>query len=491
MICRLGPGDAKSGSARSEGVRALVIRRSLTAKIGLSIMAIIFIVSGVQYLALGPLLRQTFFSQSGQRLLAAGEQYAQMAGMAGPMMMQTFSQTADAKTVIMDRSGSIQESSQGFKPGAPLAADKTVFRDALRGRPQVLEGTSGLFGATGILVGVPIADGGKSIGAVLMFQPGTIVDSTFRRIEWLLVAAASGGILVALLLTVVVSRRIANPLLLMVDASNRMGRGEYTARVPVIGEDEVARLGMAMNDLASNLARLETSRREFLADISHELRTPMSYIRGYSQVLIEGMAKSEEDVTAHLQVIHDETMRLESLVEALFSAAKSDEPKLTMNREPTALADVAQGVVDKLRGRCFEKGIELRTRFSYPDVVLLDRAQIEEVFINLLDNALRYTPTGGSVEIAIFPCDEGIKASVSDTGCGIGKDDLPRIFDRLYRVEKSRSRSSGGAGLGLAIVKRIVEAHGGSVEAASELGVGTTITFVLPKAPDTALTTAE
>ncbi len=303
---------------------------------------------------------------------------------------------------------------------------------------------------------------------------------TFARAEEWLAWAAIGAVFVALGLTVFLSRRLARPLVNMIGVTQDIGRGRYAVRVPVKGEDEVARLGAAINALASHLQRLDATRKDFLTDVAHELRTPLTYMRGYSQVLYDGMAKSPAEARQYLQIIHQETERLERLVQDLFVLAQADAGMLVARPEEVDLAALVGRVVERFRPSALEKGVRLAMEGGQGALVEVDSARMEQAVVNLLDNALRHTPAGGSVTASAMIRGERAEVVIQDSGSGIPEGDLPFIWERMYRADKSRSREGGGAGLGLAIVKNIVELHGGSVFAENREGGGTSIHVSVP-----------
>ncbi|QSO53096.1 HAMP domain-containing protein [Alicyclobacillus curvatus] len=457
-----------------------MIRKSVTAKIGVAIMGLISVVLLVQYLALGQLLKNAFYGQAAAELLVQGQQYAQMSASGGYMMMQMLCTTANTSLVMLDKQGHIITASPALHLGKQSSADTETLRTALLGKSQMHSGYSGLFSQRGLMVAVPMKQAGDITGAVVLFRPQSIIQTGFQQQEWLLVLAGIGAVLMALGLTVVLSKRIAEPLKQMAGATRELGKGNFEMRLPVVGEDEVANLGESINELAKNLHRLETSRKEFLADISHELRTPMSYIRGYSQVLEEGLIQSPEETQKYLHIINEESKRLETLVNDLFVLAQADAGMLTVEKQSTQLENIVQQVVERMHKKAEDKQIQIHLEIPTLPTVYVDPLRMEQVLINLIDNAIRYTPAGGQIMVYGQTVSQGVEISISDTGIGIPKEDLPRIWDRLYRVEKSRSRARGGTGLGLAIVKQIVELHGGHVTAESVEGKGTTMRFWIP-----------
>lgn len=457
-----------------------MIRKSLATKIGLSIMGLVLIVILALYLSLGQLFRDVFYRQVGDELLAQGKEYAQMAAAGGPMMMQMMCTTTDAALFILDTAGRPVAKSPSVTIHPQNASDQRAFQAALQGQSITRYGYSGMFNETGVLVMTPITQGDSVIGVVALFRPEHVISSAFRHIEWLLVLAGAGSILLAIGLTLGLSKRIARPLQRMAIAARELGKGNYKMKIPIEGEDEVARLGIAINDLAADLNHLQTSRNEFLADVSHELRTPLSYIRGYSQVLIEDLTQSPDEKEQYLEIIHSESKRIERLVNDLFTLAQTDEGVLKTEKEPAQLERIVQETVERMKQRAKDKGVSVHLSLDTFPEVFVDPDRIEQVMFNLLDNAIRYTGTDGVIWIRMSQSGGVLEVAVTDTGIGIPKDELPHIWDRLYRVEKSRSRERGGTGLGLAIVKQIVELHGGTVWAESTDQVGTTIAFTIP-----------
>jgi len=233
----------------------------------------------------------------------------------------------------------------------------------------------------------------------------------------------------------------------------------------------------------SELRRLERMRQDFVANVSHELRTPLSSIKGYSETLLDGEKIKAEERKEFLDIIYRESDRLAKLIDDLLDLSKIESGKMSMAFIPIEIGPVIKrsaGVLEKLAR---EKSIKVEADIpsGLPNV-LADENRLSQVFLNLLDNAVKYTPDGGSVKISVLPRDKYLQVDISDTGIGIPQDDLPRIFERFYRVDKARSRQLGGTGLGLSIVKHIVQGHDGQVWVKSEPGRGSTFSFTIPKA---------
>jgi len=302
-------------------------------------------------------------------------------------------------------------------------------------------------------------------------------------------ATTGGGIAAFIPLTIVVLllfgtaargfRRFAAPLGELIDAAESVEAGNYGVRVRVRarGPRELRSLVTAFNSMSGRLESSERERRRLLADVTHELRTPLTIMQGNLEALLDGVYPADP---AHLEPILDETRVLSRLVDDLRTLSLAEAGALTLHREPTDVGQLLTDSVASFRIPADAAGIELATAL---DGVLpqaeIDPVRMREVLSNLLSNALRYTPRGGTVRVGASVADSKVRVSVSDSGPGIAVEALPHIFDRFYKSDESR-----GAGLGLAIAKSLVVAHGGEIEARSELGQGTEMRFMFPVAPE-------
>jgi two-component system phosphate regulon sensor histidine kinase PhoR len=247
-------------------------------------------------------------------------------------------------------------------------------------------------------------------------------------------------------------------------------------------EDEGIRGAIAVFHDITRLKELEKVRQDFVANVSHELRTPLTTIKGYAETLLEGALK-EEVAFQFVQVIKRHTDRLTKIVEDLLMLSKIESKEFRLKREVISLQDLIDDVIDFVKGAAEKKNISISRNEILSSLVLeADRNYLEQVLTNLLDNAIKYTPEGGRITIsAIEKESKEIQFSIEDNGIGIPREDIPRIFERFYRVDKGRSQELGGTGLGLSIVKHLVQAHGGRVWVESQLGKGSTFYFTLPK----------
>jgi two-component system, OmpR family, sensor histidine kinase BaeS len=268
-------------------------------------------------------------------------------------------------------------------------------------------------------------------------------------------------------------RRLATPIGDVMEAADRVAGGDYSARVPVRGSGEVGRLARSFNQMTQRLEANEAQRRSLLADVAHELRTPLSVIRGNVEGMLDGVYPADE---THLGPILEETAVMARLLDDLQTLSTAEAGVLRLHRERVDPAVLAQDAAAAFRARAERAGVRLdwRPEAGVPELDV-DPLRIGEVLANLLANAIRHTPRGGSVQVVVEPAPAGVAFVVADTGSGIDPRDLPHVFDRFVK-----SADSGGAGLGLAIARSLVEAHGGRISAESAPGRGTIMRFVLP-----------
>ncbi len=290
-------------------------------------------------------------------------------------------------------------------------------------------------------------------------------------------AVALGVLLIAALVTVLAGRRLVRPIVALTGAAQRMTAGDHAARVPVSGNDEVARLGHAFNTMASSIEAAEQQRRLMVSDVAHELRTPLSNIKGYLEASEDGVVPLDAALVRSLQ---EEAGLLERLVADLQELALADAGMLRLHHEQLDVTELAQQTVAAHRAAADTAGVTLDLDADTPAIAVVDPARIRQALGNLVANAVKFTPRGGAVRVSVRPLAGRIEIAVSDTGPGIGPEHLPHLFDRFYRADPSRSRSTGGSGLGLAITKHLVEAHGGRVDVRSTVGQGSVFSVTLP-----------
>lgn len=302
-----------------------------------------------------------------------------------------------------------------------------------------------------------------------------------------LLLAAAAAILAAVVLSLLVSRRVVDPVRGMMAASHRMAEGNYGERVGLRGSpapeemDELDQLAVSFNQMAARLERTEVMRRELIGDVAHELRTPLSAIRGWLEGLLDGVLPADE---ANLLRIHQEASRLQRLVDDLQELSRVEAGAFELKVRPISPANLVKHAVDRLGRQFEEKGVKLVVGLpSDLPLVLADEDRIGQVLSNLLGNALQYTPARRAVEVGACRQDDRVVFEIRDEGIGIPAEHLSHLFTRFYRVDRSRARPGGGSGIGLTIAKHLVEAHNGRIWAESPgPGQGSTFHFTLPVA---------
>jgi two-component system sensor histidine kinase BaeS len=358
---------------------------------------------------------------------------------------------------------------------------------ALAAQPQPVQRLALLDTEKRTVVGNPELGDGASMRAVVVDDRvvGWIARAPYRRIStaadlafqqeqlraaWLI---AGFALALAALVAVVLARAFLQPLKRVAAATHRLAAGDYATRVAVTSRDELGRLAEDFNRLAEALQKNEELRRRFMADVSHELRTPIAVLRAGLEALEDGVRPLTRESVASLQ---GEVAALGKLVEDLYQLALSDVGALAYRKERTDLAEVLDQAMEPFSTR----GLSLEKQFSPGLFVHADTDRLAQAFRNLLENSVRYTDPGGTVRVTARRNGSGVKVDFEDSSPGVPADALPRLFERFYRVEGSRSRANGGAGLGLAIVRSVVEAHGGTIEAAASPLGGLRVSISLP-----------
>ncbi|KUF15613.1 histidine kinase [Streptomyces silvensis] len=293
-----------------------------------------------------------------------------------------------------------------------------------------------------------------------------------------LVGLAAAVLAVTVAATALAATRLTRPLRALTMATQRMKTGEATEPVPARSAGEISQLAAAFNDMAAHRKALEEQRKAMVSDVAHELRTPLSNIRGWLEAAEDGVVATDPELVTSLL---EEALLLQHIVNDLQDLAAADAGTLRLHREPVCAVDLAEQVVAAHQARADAAGVRLTAAAEGDPWLTADPLRLRQAIGNLVSNAIRHTPQGGSVTVLCRPVDgSSVVIEVTDTGTGISAEDLPHVFDRFWRADKSRTRATGGSGLGLAIVRNLTQAHGGTVQATSTLGKGTSFTVTLP-----------
>ena len=324
---------------------------------------------------------------------------------------------------------------------------------------------------------------------VMLDGSGHMIDDLFTNFRTAVTEATLIALTVATLIAVaisaLISQRVIAPVRDMMHASRQIAQGNYGRRVslpanrPVTDLDEMGQLAHSFNQMAAQLEESDTLRRQLIGDVTHELTTPLTVIKGSMEGLIDGVLPSEPET---FQQVYHEAARLQRLVTDLQELSRVEAGTYELHTQPVDLAALTSSVTNRLRRQYEDKGVQLNVHLP-PGLLMAeaDPDRISQVLINLIGNALQYTPAGGQVDVTVRRKNNGALFTIADTGVGFAAEHLPHLFTRFYRADKSRARSSGGSGIGLTIARHLVEAHGGQIWAESAgLGQGSQFIFLLP-----------
>lgn len=324
----------------------------------------------------------------------------------------------------------------------------------------------------------PINKDGKKFGYVYMFKKTDDVQKLISQLNRHIFIASVLILFTVLIFIFFLSKAVTKPLITMKEATKKLSTGDFSVTLPKLSNDEIGELSLSIQTLANDLNYLKQERNEFLASISHELRTPLTYINGYADIARRKNLE-EKDRAHYLEIIQEESQRVSSLLKELFDLAKLDQNTFSIKKEQVNLSSFLHSIYERVLPAFKNKRIHLQLDCPANLFIDIDPTRFEQVLINLLDNSLKYSNETSTTNVRAVEENGKVQITIQDQGIGIPEEDLPHIFDRLYRVDKSRSRATGGFGLGLAIVQQLVEAHGGEINIESQVGVGTRFMIIL------------
>lgn len=354
-----------------------------------------------------------------------------------------------------------------------LAGNLELLAEGRAGRAHDAAGAPWLYVARAFLPG-------RLIVVAALPQPRFPLLAFFGdNLLWPLLQAGALAVLAALGLSWWLARSIASPLQQMAGVAQNIARGRYDQTAPTAGPTEVAALGQAMNQMAAQVQATQTAQREFLANVSHELKTPLTAIQGFAHALADDVADTPDQRARALTIIQTEAERMRRLVAELLELTRLESALKTLTKTPLALAPLLADLHEKFTARAQAGQVTLQVSAPPALSVPADRDRLTQVLNNLLDNALKHTPPGGTVRLSAAPVGSQVEITVQDTGPGIPPADLPHIFERFYQVDKARTHS-GSVGLGLAISREIVHAHGGTLTAENAPAGGACFRVRLP-----------
>jgi len=434
-----------------------------------------------------------------QSVLDAGQTPAQVGQLLGRRAIGT-----DMRALLLATDGTILGDSADEWTGRQLPGiARQLGETRLTGSTVGPDGTSWVYAATPIGRNRPSGE----LWVVLVAAPPRPVTGLFGDLGEGILIAGGLALVCSALLAALVSRSVAQPLQQMAKVAGAIAGGDYSQKLDTRQPDEVRVLAESLATMMQQVKTSQQAMRDLVVNISHDLRTPLTSVQGFAQALVEGAARDEAARQHAAAIIYEEASRMVRMVEELGDMARIDSGQFKLERSPVDLPGLVRNVAQTLAPMFAEKGISLTTELPELPPVVADADRLTQVFTNLLDNALKYTPKDGHVQVAARqatapagrspgatlrrgsadaptpgdPHAGWVAVSVSDTGCGIPAEDLPRVFERFYQVDKARAARQG-YGLGLAIAREIVEAHGGQIGVESLEGMGTRFTVTLPVA---------
>ncbi|WP_342566128.1 HAMP domain-containing sensor histidine kinase [Paenibacillus sp. FSL R7-0345] len=444
-------------------------------KLGMAIMSVFLVV----LLSLGVIIDKMFSSFYYREMRTEAEELAshftamaESGDTTNEQMMRSFAEFTDVSIFNISQDGGVK-----LHSGVHDSADRSFIHAGELDRIFAGRDLSFVYTDPGghryFITAQPIEEGNRIVSALYVMSSTESMEQSLADVRDILLLSGVIAFALALLITLIIARILSRPLVQMQKATRKIAAGELETRLMISSNDEIGTLAGAINDLAVDLQRFRDTRQEFLANISHELRTPVTYLQGYAKVLKEGLYETEEEQKLYLDIIDQEAHRIQHLVDDLFELAKMEEGQIPLHIELVDFAGITGQAVRKLELTARDKGIRLLFNISGEAVPIPgDAKRLEQIVMNLLENAVRYTDEG-EVRVLLQYTEAQVWFTVEDTGIGIPEEELPFIFERFYRVEKSRSRQYGGTGLGLSIVHKLAGLLGGAVKITSKPGEGT------------------
>jgi signal transduction histidine kinase len=402
-----------------------------------------------------------------------------------------------AQSGVLDDLASYYQTN-GTWSGVEIVLTQLAGRGQGRGRPSLLLADAAgnvVYDERNVRVGTALSDNerasalpvevnGASVGYLLLGAQGRAAQTTneqdfLEQLQRTLLIAALVAAGLGIVIGLIISRTVSRPLSQLAQAARAFAAHDWDQRVQVHGTEEVAEVSFAFNDMADSLQQSETLRRNLMADVAHELRTPLTVLQGNLRAMLDGVYPLER---SEIATLYDETRLLNRLVDDLRELALAEAGQLKLNLQPIDLAPLIGSTMTNFMPIAEERDLTLAMKIDRAIEVHADPDRAAQVLRNLIANALWHTPPQGKVAIEAQEIDRDWQISVTDSGEGIAPEDLPHVFDRFYRSDKSRARHTGGNGLGLAIAKSLVEAMGGQIGVESKLGHGSRFWFALPRA---------
>ena len=387
--------------------------------------------------------------------------------------IESFEKKDQMEMMSINKNGEVTLSSSGFSP------DESYYMPDYELALESEDGIGVFFGMDGgeniLAVTVMIGQPSSNYNALRFVTSMTMVDNQLSTIMLFALVVSAGVIFIVMMTGLYFVKSICVPLVEISATAKKLAKGDFSERIKVKNNDEIGDLSRSFNDMADELENSEQIKNDFISSVSHELRTPLTAIKGWSETLSDGY--DPETFEKGMKVINDETRRLEQMVEELLDFSRIQSGRFSLQMANTDIIAELEDALLIFGERARKENITMT--YNEPEffcVVYGDKNRLRQVFINIIDNAMKYNKAGGNIDIRAEKQEETMTITVADTGCGIAESDLPKVKAKFYKANSTRR----GSGIGLAVADEIVSMHGGSLDIESELGVGTTVTITLP-----------
>ncbi len=392
--------------------------------------------------------------------------------------IQTNFSLPQAETQVISTDGKMLSSSEGFISHGKL--DFPDIQDAFRKGEGTWMGTNPETDEHVLAVSVPLESDGKTVALLRFVSSLEPLDDNFKTILATLIGIGLSILLMVFVISTFFSRMITDPVVELTSASQKLAKGDLEARMTGTYKDEFHTLSQSFNDMGQELLKTEKLKNEFISSVSHELRTPLTYIGGYTAVLMDKVHTDPDDAEESLKLIQKESIRMQKLINELLELNKLEDSSSHLEFEPIVLSELLSDTLSLVQPHAREKDLVLERSLDEETIINGDPDRIRQVVYNVLDNAIKYSKPQGKIILRSSRQGDEALITIRDHGIGIPSSSIPRIGERFYRSDLSRTRNSGGYGLGLSIAKEILHRHGGSLQIESEEGSGTTVTVRIP-----------
>jgi len=354
-----------------------------------------------------------------------------------------------------------------------------VFQQALAGNVVEFPLMHPRFGNKFMMIGLPVRAAGTVSEVLIINLPLAPVEDTASILKWQLLYITSILLAASLLISYLISKSFTRPILDIKKVSETMASGDFSARISSRKQDEIGKLASTINYLGEQLSKIDQLRKDLIANVSHELRTPLSLRRGYAETIRDVTGDSREKRDKQLEIIIEETERLSGIVDDVLNLSQLQSGYIKLDKSRFSVGETVDAIVKRYEVLSEKAGVKIIQQCATDAVMEADKARIEQVFYNLINNAFNHTTAGGTITVRAIDQPAAVRFEVSDTGSGIPEEDISHIWERFYKVDKTSNKKSVGTGLGLAIVKGVLDAHQAVFGVESKMGVGTTFWFEL------------